>query len=198
MATKKLSNNDVNTITKSEIADEINKKFDSLNAYESNLILNKIISTITSTISNKRSVMLKNVGTLAVVEKSPRKGVRNPKTGEEMVLGARTVVTLKGTHRCENKLNTGELIDKLLEDEQLLEFNFNHVTIKESVDTFLDLIRSIPDKKYRIEIRGFGVFFPTLVSSKWSRNPKTGEKVFVEEHMKLSFKLSKVLKRELN
>ena len=196
MGTKKLSNNEVVTLTKSTIAEKMIEEINSLNIFEVNLILNTILELITSTLASKRSVMLKNVGTLAVVNKGARKGVRNPKTGEEMDLEARTVVTLKGTHKCDNKLNTGDLIETLTNNEKLSSFNYK--VIKDSVNLFLNILRSVPLEKYRVEIRGFGVFFPTLVSSKWSRNPKTGEKVFVDEHMKLSFKLSKVLKIELN
>ena len=154
-----------------------------------------VIEQLTSSLASGRRVEIRGFGSFSLRYRAPRLG-RNPKTGEEMDLEARTVVTLKGTHKCDNKLNTGDLIETLTNNEKLSSFNYK--VIKDSVNLFLNILRSVPLEKYRVEIRGFGVFFPTLVSSKWSRNPKTGEKVFVDEHMKLSFKLSKVLKRELN
>ena len=50
----------------------------------------------------------------------------------------------------------------------------------------------------RVELRGWGVFFTKNQRSKTSRNPKTGEKVIVEEKKSINFKMSKDLFSEIN
>lgn len=45
-----------------------------------------------------------------------------------------------------------------------------------------------------IEIRGFGTYKVKKKASRYARNPKTGEKVFVPEHFVPVFKFSKDLK----
>jgi len=50
----------------------------------------------------------------------------------------------------------------------------------------------------RIEIRGFGSFGLLLRPSRWGRNPKTGEKVFVSSKHVPHFKQGKNLHHRLN
>ena len=66
------------------------------------------------------------------------------------------------------------------------------------IDVFLDEIRTALKKGERVELRGWGVFFTKNQRSKTSRNPKTGEKVIVEEKKSINFKMSKDLFSEVN
>ena len=50
----------------------------------------------------------------------------------------------------------------------------------------------------RVELRGWGVFSTKNQKGKTSRNPKTGEKVTVDEKKSISFKMSKDLFNEIN
>jgi integration host factor subunit beta len=50
----------------------------------------------------------------------------------------------------------------------------------------------------RIEIRGFGSFSLHYREPRLGRNPKTGEIIYVPEKKKVSFKMSKHLKLEIN
>ena len=53
--------------------------------------------------------------------------------------------------------------------------------------------------KKRIEIRSLGVFYTKIIKEKKNaRNPKTGEKIYVPEKVKLRFKASKELKKFIN
>lgn len=49
-----------------------------------------------------------------------------------------------------------------------------------------------------IEIRGFGSYKVKKKNARNARNPKTGEKVFVEEHYVPTFKFSKEFKEIVN
>ena len=66
-------------------------------------------------------------------------------------------------------------------------------------EKFIELIsRALLDKK-RIEIRSLGVFYTkTIKEKKNARNPKTGEKIYIPEKLKLRFKASKELKKFIN
>jgi len=50
----------------------------------------------------------------------------------------------------------------------------------------------------RIEIRGFGSFVVKDYESRWGRNPKTGEKIWVEAKHLPAFKLGKELRDRVN
>ena len=54
-------------------------------------------------------------------------------------------------------------------------------------------------KERSVELRDFGRFSIKSVKAKYNaRNPKTGEIIFVPEKKKISFKMSKHLKQEIN
>ena len=65
-------------------------------------------------------------------------------------------------------------------------------------DIFIDEIKLALKNDERVELRGWGVFFTKNQRSKTSRNPKTGEKVIVEEKKSINFKMSKDLFSEVN
>jgi DNA-binding protein HU-beta len=49
-----------------------------------------------------------------------------------------------------------------------------------------------------IEIRGFGSYRVKKKNSRYARNPRTGEKVFVDEHYVPTFKFSKDFKNTVD
>ena len=49
-----------------------------------------------------------------------------------------------------------------------------------------------------IEIRGFGSYKVKLKNARYARNPRTGEKVFVDEHFVPTFKFSKDFKSSVD
>ncbi len=62
------------------------------------------------------------------------------------------------------------------------------------IEGFLNtVIHSLREGK-GIEIRGFGSYKVKKKNSRYARNPRTGEKVFVEEHFVPVFKFSKDFK----
>ncbi len=62
------------------------------------------------------------------------------------------------------------------------------------VEGFLNTVIEILKEGKGIEIRGFGSYKVKKKNARYARNPKSGEKVFVEEHYVPVFKFSKDFK----
>jgi len=65
-------------------------------------------------------------------------------------------------------------------------------------DIFINEVKLALQNNERVELRGWGVFSTKNQKGKTSRNPKTGEKVVVDEKKGISFKMSKDLFNEIN
>ena len=65
-------------------------------------------------------------------------------------------------------------------------------------DIFINEIKVALRNNERVELRGWGVFSTKNQRGKTSRNPKTGEKVMVNEKKSINFKMSKDLFNEIN
>ena len=63
---------------------------------------------------------------------------------------------------------------------------------------FINEVKVALKNDERVELRGWGVFSTKNQKRKTSRNPKTGEKVIVEEKKSINFKMSKDLFSEIN
>ena len=71
--------------------------------------------------------------------------------------------------------------------------------IKATVDIIFDTIADSLIKSKPVEIREFGRFSVKTIKAKYNaRNPKTAEIIYVPEKKKVSFKISKHLKQEIN
>lgn len=75
----------------------------------------------------------------------------------------------------------------------------NRFHIDAIVNIFFDTIfKSLVIHK-PVELRGFGRFSIKNIKAKYNaRNPKTGEIIYVPEKKKVTFKMSKRLKQEIN
>ena len=65
-------------------------------------------------------------------------------------------------------------------------------------DIFLNEVKLALKNGERVELRGWGIFSTKNQKGKTSRNPKTGEKLIVDEKKSINFKMSKDLFREIN
>ena len=75
----------------------------------------------------------------------------------------------------------------------------NRSQIKVIVDIMFDTITDSLTKQKPVELRDFGRFSIKTIKAKYNaRNPKTGEIIYVPEKKKVSFKMSKHLKQEIN
>ena len=75
----------------------------------------------------------------------------------------------------------------------------NRSQIETVVDIMFDTIADSLAKHKPVELRDFGRFSVKTIKAKYNaRNPKTGEIIYVPEKKKVSFKMSKHLKLEIN
>ena len=74
----------------------------------------------------------------------------------------------------------------------------NHAQAQEMVSIILDEIIHAVDSGQRVELRGFGSFFPRERKARMGRNPKTGEEVSVPARRIMFFTAGKDLKDRLN
>ncbi len=87
-----------------------------------------------------------------------------------------------------------ELVQKIADKNPHL----YHKDVERIVNTILDEIVGTLSKNKRVELRGFGAFSVKHRPSRLARNPRTGEKVPVEEKYIPFFKTGKDLHRRLN
>ena len=90
-------------VTRKELANSINEKLgvSQRNAAE---IVDTVFATMKNTMVGGESVKLVQFGTLAVRNKSPRRG-RNPKTGAAMTITKRQMVMFRPSRRLRDLLN---------------------------------------------------------------------------------------------
>ena len=75
----------------------------------------------------------------------------------------------------------------------------NRSQIQVIVDIMFDTIKESLIKNKSVELRDFGRFSVKSIKAKYNaRNPKTGEIIYVPEKKKVSFKMSKHLKQQVN
>ena len=75
----------------------------------------------------------------------------------------------------------------------------NQEDIEDVINIFLSSLKKGLREGKKIELRGFGTFFIKKIKEKYtSRNPKTGELIYVPEKNKVRFKPTKGLKELLN
>ena len=77
-------------------------------------------------------------------------------------------------------------------------FEITHSQADQLVSIMLDEIVRTVDSGQRVELRGFGSFFPRERKARMGRNPKTGEAVSVAPKRVLFFKAGRDLLRRLN
>ena len=78
------------------------------------------------------------------------------------------------------------------------ELGLNKREAKEIVEMFYAEISAALESNDQVKISGFGNFELRDKKSRPGRNPKTGEIIYVPEKKKVSFKMSKHLKQEIN
>jgi len=92
----------------------------------------------------------------------------------------------------------------LVKSEIIKQLHKKHPALKYSqIEVIFDIMfNTITDsliKDKPVELRGFGRFSIKKIKAKYNaRNPSTGEKIYVPEKKKVSFKMSKHLKEEIN
>ncbi|MEZ0361144.1 MAG: HU family DNA-binding protein [Hydrogenobacter sp.] len=90
-------------------------------------------------------------------------------------------------------MRKSEIINKLSEDH-----NISLDVAKKLVEEVLSWIVQKTAEEGRVEIRGFGVFKLKRRNGRFTKNPKTGIEMYIEDRYLISFKPSKKLLKKLN
>ena len=93
------------SLTKQDIANVLVKKTD-LTQTQALVLTNQFFEQIIETLSKGEDVKLSSFGNFVVRQKSQRPG-RNPKTGEEVLISARKVVTFKAGPKLKSATQKG-------------------------------------------------------------------------------------------
>ena len=91
------------TLTKDHLIESIRKCLD-ISKFESSRILESVLETIKTSLSNGEDVLISGFGKFIVKEKAARKG-RNPATGEDLTLDSRRVITFKCSPVIKERVN---------------------------------------------------------------------------------------------
>jgi len=94
------------SLTKQDIANALVKKTE-LTQTQALVLTNQFFDQIIETLKNGEEVKLSSFGNFVVKEKSQRPG-RNPKTGEEVIISARKVVTFKAGPKLKKATQKGK------------------------------------------------------------------------------------------
>lgn len=94
------------TLTKAELAAQINETL-GLNKRESKEIVEVFFAEIKDTLAENQEVKLSGFGNFELRDKAERPG-RNPKTGEDIPVSARRVVTFKAGQKLKQRVEKVE------------------------------------------------------------------------------------------
>ncbi|ATX81897.1 integration host factor subunit alpha [Mariprofundus ferrinatatus] len=93
-------------MTKAEIAKAIHERV-GLTKKESSQIVESVLSEIRQSLEKGENVKLSGFGHFIVRKKHARRG-RNPKTGSDITIGPRSVVTFRASPLLKNKLHEAD------------------------------------------------------------------------------------------
>ena len=92
------------TLTKSDIVENLNKEI-GLNKREAKELVDMLFNDIKNLLSEGHEVKLSGFGNFQLRDKSSRPG-RNPRTGEDVEISARRVVTFKSGQKLKESVKT--------------------------------------------------------------------------------------------
>ena len=90
------------TLTKSDIVEDLNNEI-GLNKREAKELVDLLFNDIKNLLSEGHEVKLSGFGNFQLKDKSPRPG-RNPRTGEDVEISARRVVTFKSGQKLKESI----------------------------------------------------------------------------------------------
>ena len=92
------------TLTKSDIVENLNNEI-GLNKREAKELVDMLFNDIKNILSEEHEVKLSGFGNFQLRDKSSRPG-RNPRTGEDVEISARRVVTFKSGQKLKESVKT--------------------------------------------------------------------------------------------
>jgi nucleoid DNA-binding protein len=159
-------------------------------------VINHFINDCITNLTKGTAVRLKRIGTLYVVNKKAREGARVPTTGESTIVDSQTTISFRTSGGIKDGPVFGwsdmnRSISKAFPD-------FETEDIRFVLNQFNNIVQRIEQGETRIEIRGFGSFFPSWRDAKIRRNPKTGVTFINDPHYIIRFKRSTLLFNKMN
>ena len=94
-----------NTVTRADLSEAVYQEV-GLSRNESADLVESVLSEIADTLTRGETVKISSFGTFSVREKSARVG-RNPKTGEEVPINPRRVLTFRPSHLMKDRVAAG-------------------------------------------------------------------------------------------
>jgi len=92
------------TITKADIVEYLHTQL-GLNKSESKKLIEDFFKEIQDSLANNEEVKISGFGNFELLDKKSRPG-RNPKTGEEVMISARRVVTFRAGNKLRKKIDS--------------------------------------------------------------------------------------------
>ena len=92
------------TLTKSDIVEDLNNEI-GLNKREAKELVDLLFNDIKNLLSEGHEVKISGFGNFQLRDKSPRPG-RNPRTGEDVEISARRVVTFKSGQKLKESIKS--------------------------------------------------------------------------------------------
>ena len=92
------------TVTKADIIEHLHNNL-GLNKSECKILVEDFFQEIKTSLINNEEVKLSGFGNFELLNKKSRPG-RNPKTGEEVTISARRVVTFKAGNKLRKKISS--------------------------------------------------------------------------------------------
>ena len=92
------------TITKADIVEYLHTQL-GLNKSESKKLVEDFFKEIEDSLANNEEVKISGFGNFELLDKKSRPG-RNPKTGEEVMISARRVVTFRAGNKLRKKIDS--------------------------------------------------------------------------------------------
>ena len=98
------------TVTRADLTDAVYRAV-GISRNESAAFVERILEEIAASLENGETVKISSFGTFSVRDKKLRMG-RNPKTGEEVPIAPRRVVTFRASHVLKDKINDGHRVGR--------------------------------------------------------------------------------------
>ena len=92
------------TVTKADIIEHLHNDL-GLNKSECKILVEDFFQEIKTSLINNEEVKLSGFGNFELLNKKPRPG-RNPKTGEDVTISARRVVTFRAGNKLRKKISS--------------------------------------------------------------------------------------------
>ena len=93
------------TITRADLTDAVYRSV-GISRNESAAFVERVLEEVAASLEKGETVKISSFGTFSVRDKKLRMG-RNPKTGEEVPIAPRRVVTFRASHVLKDRINEG-------------------------------------------------------------------------------------------